>query len=138
MNIGIFTGRLGRDAELRHTPKGDDVTNFALAVDVGTKANPQTMWIDCQVWGSRAAPITPYLLKGTKVTIQGRISLDEYTKKDGTNAAKIQVSCNEVDLHGGAKENAGKTTPADSQPPRSVAPVTQHSTSEVVDDDIPF
>ena len=33
MNIGTFTGRIGRDAEHRTTPSGKDVVNFSLAVD---------------------------------------------------------------------------------------------------------
>lgn len=128
MNIGIFTGRLGRDAELRHIANGDDVSNFALAVDTGTKANPQTMWIDCQVWGKRAAAITPYLVKGTKVTVQGRVSLNEYTTKDGKSGAKIQVSCNEIDMHGSP---AGATSPSGSLAGKSVA-------SNFEDMDTPF
>ena len=61
MNVGTFSGRIGRDAELRHAKNGDAVTNFSLAVDVGTKDSPRTLWIDCVLWGKRAESLTQYL-----------------------------------------------------------------------------
>ena len=45
MNTGIFTGHIGRSAELRATTRGDTVANFSLGVNVGTKAKPETLWV---------------------------------------------------------------------------------------------
>jgi len=133
MNTGIFTGNIGRDAELRNTSTGDPVANFSLAVQTGTKAAPETMWVDCQMWGDRGAKLTPYLLKGTKITAMGRVKLREYVKQDGTAGASIQLACNEIELHG-RKEDGQSAAPAEPTAQRSVA----SRKKEIDEDDIPF
>jgi single-strand DNA-binding protein len=141
MNVGTFSGRIGRDAELRHAANGDAVSNFSLAVDVGTKSNPKTLWIDCVLWGKRAEGLTPYLQKGGKLTAHGRVDLSEYVKKDGTPGAKLQLTVNEIDLHGGGVEHGADAAPPPSPSPRQAArptrPPAQKSTQEF-EDDIPF
>lgn len=134
MNVSTFSGRIGRDAELRHAASnGDPVTNFSLAVDVGTKSNPRTLWIDCVLWGKRAEALTPYLTKGSKITAHGKVDLSEYVKKDGTPGAKLQVTVNEVDLHGGSGGGEEQARPASAQ--RSAA---RSRSLDELEDDVPF
>ena len=64
MNVWIFTGRLGRDAELRTTQSGEKVLGFAVANDVGFGERKQTLWADCSLWGRRAEALAQYLTKG--------------------------------------------------------------------------
>jgi single-strand DNA-binding protein len=132
MNVGTFSGRIGRDAELRHAKNGDAVTNFSLAVDVGTKDSPRTLWIDCVLWGKRAESLTQYLQKGTKVTTHGRVDMSEYQKKDGTQGAKLQVTVSDIDLHGGGGEQSSAAAPAQ----RQSRPVQKNV--EDFEDDVPF
>jgi single-strand DNA-binding protein len=139
MNVGTFAGRIGRDAELREL--NDDVASvFSLAVDVGTKANPRTMWVECTLWGKRGEGLNAYLLTGTKVTAHGRVELVEFTKRDGTHGAKLQVTVSEVDLHGGGKaERDAAPPPAPSQrakPSAPSAPAKPRSAQPEFDDDL--
>lgn len=142
MNVGTFGGRIGRDAELRHASNGDSVSNFSLAVDVGTKANQRTLWVDCVLWGKRAEALTPYLLKGGKVTVHGRVDLSEYQKKDGTQGAKLQITVSEVDLHGGSDKPADAApAPAPARAPSKPAPPKAGWPQQGIDDladDVPF
>jgi single-strand DNA-binding protein len=127
MNLGIFGGRLGKDAELNSRTTGDPVLNFSLAVDVGTKQAPKTMWVECALWGKRGEALQQYLVKGTKVTVTGRISLDEYTsKQDGSKRTAMRVTVNEIDMHS-SRDQAGSQ-------PRQAAPAG----AEPEDGDIPF
>ena len=127
MNLGIFGGRLGKDAELNRRTTGDPVLNFSLAVDVGTKQEPKTMWIECALWGKRGEALQQYLTKGMKVTVTGRISLDEYTsKQDGSKRTAMRVTVSEIDMHGGRDSQAAQ--------PRAAAPAG----AEPEDGDIPF
>lgn len=133
MNTGMFTGNIGRDAELRRAQNGDAVANFPMAIEVGTKANPKTMWIDCSLWGKRAESVSPYLLKGKKVAVIGRVSQDEYIKRDGTHGTRIQVSCNEVELLGGGREQN------DQSHEKHQTPKMQNvASAQQFDDDTPF
>ena len=131
MNLGIFSGHIGRDAELNKGPNHDPVANWPLAVNVGTTNNKDTMWVDCALWGKRAEALAQYLLKGTKITVVGRQKTDTYTKKDGTTGYKLILTVIEVDLHGSKSAgDAPAAAHAAARPaPRSLADL---------DDDIPF
>lgn len=127
MNLGIFGGRLGKDAELNRRTTGEPVLNFSLAVDIGTRQEPKTMWIECALWGKRGEALQQYLIKGTKVTVTGRVSLDEYTARDGAKRTAMRVTVNEIDLHGGRDGQTQQTQ-------RTAAPAG----AEPEDGDIPF
>lgn len=140
MNTGFFTGNLGRDAELRHASNGDPVANFPLAVETGTRLTPKTMWIDCSVWGKRAEKLAPYLTKGKKVAVLGRVSQDHYTKRDGTPGFRIEVSCNEVEflsINRQDQDQDQEEQPA-AAPARPKQPAKQQAIPAEFEDDIPF
>jgi single-strand DNA-binding protein len=129
MNIAILTGNLGRDPELRQH-NGDNILNFAIGVQTGTKDRPETMWVDCALWGKRATSLQPYLAKGHRVTVSGPIKLEAYTAKDGTAKTRLRLSVDQVDL-----------------PPKGEAPVQAQQVQQAqqpgsaldnLDDDIPF
>lgn len=133
MNLAILTGHLGRDPELRQV-NSDNVLGFTVAVEVGTKAKPETMWVECALWGKRALSLQPILSKGMRVTISGAIKMEEYKAKDGTNRTKLKIHVDQLDL-----------------PPRSEAPAKavdshneekangyQPQPADKGDDDIPF
>lgn len=129
MNLATFGGRLGRDAELNHVASmGENVCNFTLAIDTGTKQNPKTMWVECALFGKRAQTLHPYLKKGVKVTSIGRISLDEYTSKQtGEKKTALRLSVSEIDMHLPPRDQAAA--------PRAAAPAGGVAD---MDDDLPF
>jgi single-strand DNA-binding protein len=129
MNIAILTGNLGRDPELRQH-NGDNILNFAIGVQIGTKDKPETMWVDCALWGKRATSLQPYMAKGHRVTVSGPIKLEAYTAKDGTAKTRLRLSVDQVDL-----------------PPKGEAPAQAPQVQQTqrpggalddLDDDIPF
>ena len=129
MNIAILTGNLGRDPELRQH-NGDNILNFAIGVAIGTKDKPETMWVDCALWGKRATSLQPYMAKGQRVTVSGPIKLEEYKAKDGTQKTSLRMSVDQIDL-----------------PPKGDAPARPQQTQQTqqpggdmadMDDDIPF
>lgn len=141
MNLGIFGGRLGKDAELNKLQgSGDSVCNFSIAVDVGTRTNPKTMWIECALFGKRGEALHQYLIKGTKVTVTGRISLDEYTSRtDGTKRTAMRLTLSEIDLHGSGKAEAGdRPAPSSERRERPAAAGPARTPDDDMDDDIPF
>lgn len=86
------TGGLGRDAELKTTQSGDDILSFSVGSTQGYGDKKSTNWFRCTVWGKRGRSIAQYLTKGTKVTVQGELSIGEY---DGKPQYEIRV--NEVE-----------------------------------------
>jgi single-strand DNA-binding protein len=80
MNIIHFTGNVGRDAECRSTG-GGDVCNFTVAVKQGYGSEAPSSWYRVEVWGKRAAGLTPHITKGLKVAVAGEFLIEEYEGK---------------------------------------------------------
>ena len=128
MNSLTITGNLGKDAELRHTPKGDAVLAFSVADSQG-KDKP-SIWWNCQLWGKRAETLSQYLTKGQQVTIVGSVTEREYQAKDGTQKKAVEVKVNDLALQG-AKQSGQAPAPA----PRASKPTAGF---DPMVDDIPF
>jgi len=97
--------RLGRDAEVRYTPKGDPVASLAMVYDVGFGDNKRGQWIDGTLWGKRAESLGPYLTKGTQVVLYADdVELEQFMKKDGTQGAKLKCRVNELSLVSGQSQ----------------------------------
>lgn len=135
MNIGIFAGRVGKDAVLRHTQAGKPVLGFSVAVDVYVSGVKETLWVDCAMWGERGQKVAEYVTKGSSVTVQGRVSLDSY---EGNPKLKLDVQ--ELTLQGG-KPNEGEqrgTKPGGGQKYGGRQAPAQQADTFAEDPDIPF
>jgi single-strand DNA-binding protein len=141
----IITGiiRLGADAELRYTPKGDAVINLRGAYNYGNKdqdGKRPTQWIDIEFWGKRAEDAAPNMLKGTAVSITAlNPHIEEYQGKNGKGH---KLSARLLDFEYTGSRPAGDEKPAASKPaaPNS-APKTGGGSGGAFDDfsdDIPF
>jgi len=98
MNNLNFTGRLGKDAELRFTGAGDPVLGFSVAMDAGYGDKKQTIWLDCSQWGKRAESLEQHLKKGTQVAGHGELST--FTTDSGKTYLKVRLS--DITLLGGS------------------------------------
>lgn len=126
MNQGIFSGRLGRDAEVKQTTK-DSVTAFSVATDIGFGDNKRTLWVACSMWGTRGEKVAPYLTKGTPVTVSGDIDLREYTGKDGTAKSEITLNVQRLTLQGRGSQESSPS-------PAATAPAGGKKTAADLDD----
>ncbi|MFN3076374.1 MAG: single-stranded DNA-binding protein [Alphaproteobacteria bacterium] len=88
-----MTGRIGRDPELKHV-KGGTLALLALAIaaDDGAKGeDAPTTWVRVTVFGDRAEALAPTLAKGDRTYVEGKLSLDHWTGKDGTAMTGLSV-----------------------------------------------
>ena len=121
-------GRLGRDAETREA--GDTtVTGFSVALDGYGGGEKITTWVDCTLWGARGAKVAHLLTKGTSIALAGTGRLELYTKRDGSQGAKITCRVDDWTF-AGPRETQHTTT---AEPPTVAAPAEDFS-----DDAIPF
>lgn len=148
LNSYNFTGRLGRDPELRSTSGGTQVCSLAVAVD--TFGDRETVWVDVSVFGKAAESCARFLAKGREVAVSG--SVDEvraFQKRDGQPGAALQVSTRDVSFIGGRGDDAPapRQAPASDVPDvgwgdqpdtRDFQPAQQGSLGGQGDDDIPF
>jgi len=147
MNLGTFAGYLGRDAEVKPGPSGDNVANFSIGVNTGNKEKPSTLWVDCALWGKRADSLAQYLTKGTSVTVAGDVNCRCWIGKDGTPGCSITCRVDKLTFGGksGNGNNNGLAAEATATPatqpaaaPRPAATATPAPAATNFDDDIPF
>lgn len=133
MNNITIAGALGKNAELRTIPSGEQILSFSVADSQGREK--PTIWWNCQLWGKRAASLQQYLVKGQQVTVCGSVSEREWTDKDGQKRKSLEVRANEVALQGRPQ---GEAQPAARPAARKAAVAKPSSGFDDMDDDIPF
>lgn len=136
VNSVTLSGNLGRNADLKYTQKGTAVSNFSIAVtEKFSSGDDKTHWFTCVLWGKLAEAVSQYLLKGAKVTVQGKLEVQEYEDKQGNKRSKTQVIVSNLDIHSsiGAPQSFEAAPNQTSQPYK--APETP---TTFADDDIPF
>ena len=94
----IITGNLGRDPELRTSPKGEQFATFPIAVNVGTKQNPKTDWVDVSCNNKLAEVVCTYMKKGSKVLVSGFPSASAYINKENVPVGTLRVYADDVEF----------------------------------------
>ena len=93
-NRVFISGNLGTDIKVTYTAgKGTPVGRFSVGVNEynsQTKQN-ETMWVNVTLWGKSAESLSPYLVKGTKVIVTGKLSIRKYKANDGTEKYSTEV-----------------------------------------------
>lgn len=130
---------LGRDSELRHTPQGTAVLNFAGAYDVGFGDNKKTQWIDCAMFGKKAESLASYLVKGKQVQISARdVRIETWQKNDGSGEG-FKLACTVDDIKFCRDGHGSKNQPQQGGYTPQQAPAQQPvGGMDSFDDDIPF
>jgi single-strand DNA-binding protein len=85
----IGLARIGKDVELRYTPKGDPVANISAAWNYGMKdqsGKKPTQWVDAALFGKRAESLAPFLKKGTSIVLDlNDVHVEVFNGKNGPN-----------------------------------------------------
>jgi single-strand DNA-binding protein len=131
--------RIGKDAEVRFTPGGTPVANVSLAFTYGKKGDDgkrPTQWVDASLWGQRAESLAPYIKKGGQIVAYLEdVSIQTFTKGDGTQATKMVARLVDLEFVSGGEQASSQPKP---QPKPQAAPQSHSSGFDDMDDDIPF
>ncbi|NLH40093.1 MAG: single-stranded DNA-binding protein [Elusimicrobia bacterium] len=115
-NQVLIVGRLTRDPDFKSTQKGKTFCFFDIASNRRYKDNATGEWKDdttfvpIAVWGDIADRCKDRIKKGTPVYIEGRLSMSEYTNKDGINIKKLRVVANRVQILESSKDESPDAT----------------------------
>jgi single-strand DNA-binding protein len=155
VNKVILLGNLGRDAETSYTASQTAVTKFSVATSRRWKDQQSGEWKEETNWSNiilwRGENVAPYLTKGTKVYVEGRLQTRSYEDKDGKKVWVTEVIADDVILVGGRGDGGGpggggspdeypSEQPMRSAPrPRTQAvPSAPPPNEGIGDDDVPF
>ncbi len=103
INSVSLTGNLTRDAELKTIQENFSAIEFSIAVNDRTR-NQNGEWEDypnyfnCVLYGKRAESLHPYLKKGLKLAVDGKLSQQRWRDANGENRSRIRVIVSELDF----------------------------------------
>jgi single-strand DNA-binding protein len=145
-NKVILLGNLTRDPELRYTPQGSAVCEFALALNyqytnkqTGQKVE-EVSFIDIVAWGKTGEICAEYLKKGRQVMVEGRLKQDRWDSQDGKKMSKVRVTAENVQFVGSrpAGEGGGGGGAAAAGGKGGSAPSPEDGPPPGQEEDIPF
>ncbi|MFO7524182.1 MAG: single-stranded DNA-binding protein [Ignavibacteriaceae bacterium] len=136
LNRIMLIGNLGRDAETRFTADNNlAITNFSVATTYSYKGKNGD-WVNETTWHRVTAFnlsdfMKENLKKGKKVYVEGRLTTNDYTDKDGVKRYSTEVRAERIiplegSAAGGREEDMGSNTES------AEAPQVQEN------DDLPF
>lgn len=101
--IITLVGNLTADPELRFTPSGAPVANFAVASTPrtfdrasGEWKDGDAMFLNCAVWRQAAENVAESLTKGMRVIVQGRLKSRTYETREGERRTVFEVDVDEI------------------------------------------
>ncbi len=137
INHVVLVGRLTRDAELKYISTGTAVSKFSLAINRRRKVDDQwtdeANFFDVVVWGKTAEALTPYLLKGKQIGIQGELRQNRW-EQDGQPRSRVEINAFNIQLLGSRTDSASPKAPLSEGQPGSTGELPDSD----FEDDIPF
>jgi single-strand DNA-binding protein len=147
VNKAILLGRLGGDAETRHTSNGTPVSRVSLAMnrrwrDKDEQIHEDTDWISVVLWNSEN--LAEFLTRGKQVYVEGRLQTRSYEDREGVKRYVTEVIAQNVVLLGGGENgNGAAEKPKGRQSGRASNQTASRHPSEaempeMLDDSVPF
>ena len=133
----IVAGNLTRDIEIKYTQGGSAIGNTGIATTrkFKTQAGEQkeeVLFVDLTFFGRTAEIANQYLRKGSKVLVDGRLKLDQWTAQDGSKRSKHSITVENLQMLDSKGDNQA-------QPEQPQAPkLSSIPEIDVNEDEIPF
>lgn len=135
LNTVIIIGRLCKDSELKYTQSGTAISNFSIANNRKFGEKESVSYFDLVMWGKGAEALSPYLLKGKKIAVEGRIEQQRWDDKDGGKRSKVIINVGQVQFLDVKKsEESGAEVSTD----ESSIPEFQPKADNPFGEDLPF
>ena len=160
----ILAGNLTRDIEVRYTHSCAAICNTDISTSRKFKTQSveqkeDTLFVDITFFGRTAEIANQYLRKGSKVLVDGRLKLDQWTAQDGSKRSKHSVTVESLQMLGSKDEAApmggngysqqggssydapaqnNYSQPAPSAPAAAPQPTSNLPEIDINEDEIPF
>lgn len=94
----IITGNVGANPELRTDKNGNNFVTFSIGVSVGNKAKPKTDWVNVTCNGKLSELVTQFVVKGSKLLVEGFPGVNAYLSKQNEAMATLTVFANNIEF----------------------------------------
>lgn len=136
-NVSIL-GNLGRAPETHFTPNGTFVANFSIASN-SVRNSPhgkveETNWYRVTAFGNQARTLEKYAKKGTRLLIQGKLTLGAWMNREEVPQVNADVLLHDFQFAaGGEKEETNGGAPTDETIEQVIEPEIAADVQEVED-----
>jgi len=143
-NKVILAGNLTRDIEVKFTPSNLAIGSTGIATNRKFKnqmgeSKEEVMFLDITFFGRTAEIANQYLKKGSKVLVDGRLKLDQWTDANGQKRSKHSLVVESMKMLGGKDEMYVGPVPTESREEVTVrVEPSSHEELSFSDDEIPF
>lgn len=105
-------GNIGSEPQMQFTPNGHGLLRFSVASNYRTKGpggewKDATEWVRVAVFGKRAETLSQYLVKGTRVYVDGRLEARPWTDRSGNVQAGLELTASDVEFVSSRNGSAG-------------------------------
>jgi len=145
LNKVTLIGNVGRDPDIRFTQDGTCIMSFSLATsetwDGKDGKQERTEWHKVDVFGKLATALKPYITKGKKLYVEGKLVYDEWKDKEGNKRVtpKIRVSgFGSTIIMLGDPNGKHSDAPANDHPGNEKYGADQYVDPKSDDSDVPF
>src|SRR5438067_9711193 len=100
-NFCTFIGNAGRAPEIRTTNDGMTVASFSLAVSTWSReaeGKGEPIWLRIVAFGKLAEAVEKFVKKGSQVLVAGRLSVREYTNKQGVEKTAVEIIARDIEV----------------------------------------
>ena len=102
-NKTIMVGNLTRDIELKYLPSGSAVAKSSIASSYRYKSQTgeqkeEVCFLEFNMFGRSAEVANQYLRKGSKVLLEGRLVLEQWTAQDGSARSRHSLRVEEMKM----------------------------------------
>ena len=111
-NKVIMVGNLTRDIEVKYLQSGTAIAKSAIATNKRFKSQngdqkEEVCFIDVTFWGRTAEIVNQYLRRGSKILVEGRLILDQWTDQNGQKRSKHSITVETMTMLGNKNDVAG-------------------------------
>lgn len=140
VNKVTLLGAVGKDPEMHVTQQGLSIASFSLATSEKRKDKEEvTQWHNCVAFGKLAEIVQKYVVKGSKLYVEGAIQYQVYDK-EGEKRYSTKIVVNDVSLISSAEKSGCVTVSAAGvvKPEGRTSSSGGMGWSDEDDDEVPF
>ena len=122
VNHTVLQGHMVADPELKDTNNGTKVANFRVAWSEKYRERETKCFLECKAFSGTAEFVCNYFRKGQELTVEGKLTTDEWTTQDGQKRSKNVLVADRVHFCGKKQDgnDTGSSEPAQAAPVSAV------------------
>ena len=117
LNKVELIGTVGRAPEMKHFSGGSVKATFSMVTNESYKKKGEDEWTEkatwhnIEMWGKRAEWAEKFVVKGTRLYIEGKLETDSWEDDDGNKRYKTFIKVFIPPIFFGGKKNEGDKAP---------------------------